>query len=168
MSGFEIAGVVLGSVPILISALQLYIDGASTMKRWRFHAKELKSMVRVLDTEHAKLQNVCEKLLTGIVPDAEIESMINDPFGKAWQSREISAKIRLRLWRSFTVFEDGLRDMNEAMEELKCKMGMGYDGKVCAFKLELWVRGRKRVFQACLNNNYPHRCHAPSHLSSGF
>jgi hypothetical protein len=144
MSGFEITGVVLGSVPLLVSALQLYIEGASTLKRWRFHSRELKSLVRVLETEHAKLQNVCEKLLMGMVPEAQIEAMINDPLGEAWQSREVYAKIRIRLWRSFTVFEDGLRDMHDAMEELKSKLGMGPDGKVCGSKLDLDGKARFR------------------------
>ncbi len=135
MSGFEIAGVVLGSLPIVVSALQLYIKGASMMQKWRLYARELRSLIRTLETEHGKLENVCAKLLMGIVPETQIETMIKDPLGQAWQNRDITAKIRLRLWRSFKIFEDNLRDMNEAMGELKSKLGLGPDGKVCAMSL---------------------------------
>ncbi|KAK0744889.1 hypothetical protein B0T21DRAFT_94730 [Apiosordaria backusii] len=81
MSGFEVAGIVLGSVPIVVSALQLYVKGASTINRLRFATKELKSLTRNLQTEHIKLQNVYEKLLADIVPESQIEAMINNPFG---------------------------------------------------------------------------------------
>jgi hypothetical protein len=132
-------------MPLLLLALQLYIEGASTLKRCRFHSRELKSLVRVLETEHAKLHNVCERLLMGMVLEAQIEAMMNDPLGEAaWQSREVYAKIRMRLWRSFTFFEDGLRDMPDAMEEMKSKLGMGPDGKLCGSKVDLDGEARFR------------------------
>ena len=152
MSGFEIAGVVLGSLPIVVSALQVYIKGASTMQKWRFYARELRSLIRTLETEHAKLQNVCEKLLMGIVPETQIEIMINDPLGLAWQNRDVSAKIRLRLWRSSKIFEENLQDMEETMEELKSKLGLGPDGKVRSFYFDL---GRWR---GKTDNEFPCRC----------
>lgn len=45
MSGFEVAGVVLGSIPIVVSALQFYIKGLGTMGRWRRFTLELESLV---------------------------------------------------------------------------------------------------------------------------
>src|SRR4051794_4057127 len=72
MSGFEVAGVVLGSLPLVISALEHYRDGLRSIQRWRKYERELQSLVRNLETERAKLQNVCEKLLVGLVPPSRI------------------------------------------------------------------------------------------------
>ena len=132
MSGFEVAGIVLGSVPILVSALQLYIKGASTLQKWRFYTRELKSLIRSLETEQTKLQNVCERLLVNIVPETNIEDMINDPFGPLWKDETTARKIHERLWRSAKVFKDNVLDMNEAVEEIKEKLSLGPDGKVSA------------------------------------
>lgn len=130
MSGFEIAGVVLGSLPIIISALQAYNEGVDTIQRWRRYARELKSLVRDLETEHVKLQNVCEKLLVSLVPMTRMEEMIDDPFGESWREEELYSQIRLRLWSSHKVFEDTVLDMRDAMEEMKEKLKIGKDGKV--------------------------------------
>ncbi|KAK0743627.1 hypothetical protein B0T18DRAFT_415589 [Schizothecium vesticola] len=129
MSGFEIAGVVLGGVPVIVSALKLYIDGANTFQRWRFYTRELKSLIRSLETEQTKLQNVCERLLVNIVPETKIEDMINDPFGPLWKEEASAKKINERLWRSAKVFQDNVLDMNDAVEEMKKKLNLDADGK---------------------------------------
>ncbi|KAJ4176730.1 hypothetical protein NW759_017507, partial [Fusarium solani] len=63
MSGFEIAGIVLGSIPLVISTLENYSAGLSTLQAMRKYRRELQSLIRDLETERIKLQNVCEKLL---------------------------------------------------------------------------------------------------------
>lgn len=130
MSGFEIAGVVLGGVPIIVSALKLYIEGAGAFQRWRKYTRELQSLIRNLETEQTKLQNVCERLLVNIVPETKIEDMINDPFGPLWSDEATEKKINERLWRSAKVFKDNVLDMNNAVEEMKEKLKLDGNGKV--------------------------------------
>ncbi|KAK0652557.1 hypothetical protein B0T16DRAFT_406417 [Cercophora newfieldiana] len=143
MSGFEVAGVVLGSIPIVVSALELYIKGLGTMGRLRRFTLELESLVLKLGTEEAKLQNVYEKLLRDIVPDDQIEPMLKDPFGPLWKEPNVVARIRRRLWRDLNVFNENVRRMNAAMSEMKEKLGIGPDGKV------RWVEtsGMKKQFK---------------------
>lgn len=133
MSGFEVAGVLLGSIPIVVSALEFYIKGIGTMGRWRRFTLELESLVLKLGTEEAKLQNVYEKLLRDIVPDDQIEPMLVDPFGPLWTEPGTVARIRRRLWRHMKLFEENVRSMNIAMEDMKQKLNIGPDGKVSAY-----------------------------------
>ena len=81
-------------------------------------------------TEEAKLQNIYEKLLRDIVSDDQIEPMLKDPFGLLWKEPKVVARIRRRLWRHLTLFEENVRRMNSAMEEMKEKLDIGPDGKV--------------------------------------
>ncbi|KAJ6445033.1 C-14 sterol reductase [Purpureocillium lavendulum] len=118
MSGFEIAGIVLGSLPLLISAIEHYGDGISTIQRWRRYQRELRSLTRNLETERVKLQNVCEKLLVGIVPPSRIELMINEPMGSCWREDETQKKVRVRLWKGFEAFEATIGDVQTAVEEM--------------------------------------------------
>ncbi|KAM0487944.1 hypothetical protein ACHAP7_001762 [Fusarium lateritium] len=71
-----------------------------------------------LNTELAILQNVCEKLLNGIVPQIYIEEMIRDPFSTRWKEAAIFDKLRLRLWTSLPIFDHRVRDMRGAIEEM--------------------------------------------------
>ncbi|KAJ6790295.1 hypothetical protein PWT90_09961 [Aphanocladium album] len=92
MSGFEIAGIVLGTIPLVISALEHYHDGVSAIQRWRRYQRERQHLARILKTEQIKLQNICEELLKGLVPDSQIERMIKDPFGLQWHDSQIRSK----------------------------------------------------------------------------
>ncbi|QGI78362.1 hypothetical protein CEK25_005091 [Fusarium fujikuroi] len=130
MSGFEVAGIVLGSIPIVVSALQCYMNGLGTLQNFRSYKRILKSLILTLKTEHVNLQNICEKLLTGIAPQTRIEEMIRDPFGDLWREEEIFNKLRLRLWSSLQVFDDRVQDMREAIQQMMEKLNVGADGEV--------------------------------------
>ncbi|CAM1501434.1 Fc.00g034180.m01.CDS01 [Cosmosporella sp. VM-42] len=129
MSGFEIAGAVLGSIPLLISTLEYYKNGLRTIQRWRKYDKELQSLIRNLETERVKLQNICEKLLDGLVPPSRIDAMVENPLGDLWMEEEAQKKIRARLWRSWGVFERTLRDIQTAIEEMNERLGNGVELK---------------------------------------
>nr|KMM63837.1 hypothetical protein CPAG_00191 [Coccidioides posadasii RMSCC 3488] len=51
MSGIEVAGLVLGAIPILVSALEAFIKGVSTIKKWMRYKTELKNLLRALITD---------------------------------------------------------------------------------------------------------------------
>ncbi|KAM0549446.1 hypothetical protein ACHAPJ_009432 [Fusarium lateritium] len=125
MSGFEVAGIVLGSIPIVVSALEFYMKGLGTLQNFRSYKRIIKSLILVLKTEHVNLQNICEKLLVGIAPQTRIEEMIRDPFGDLWKETEIFNKLRLRLWSSLQVFDERVQDMREAIEEMMEKLDCG-------------------------------------------
>ena len=142
MSGFEVAGIVLGSIPLLISALEHYGEGLSTIQRWRKYERELKTLIRNLKTEQVKLQNVCEKLLVGLVPTSDIEAMIESPFGELWRQEVIEKKIRARLWKSPAVFKDTITDVSTAINELKREIDSQRDGNVSELKRGIFTLKR--------------------------
>lgn len=125
MSGFEIAGVVLGSIPLIVSTLENYKTGVRTIQRWRRYGKELQSLIRNLETERAKLQNVCEKLLDGVVRPSQIDSMVGDPYGPLWLEESIQKEIRVRLWRDWDAFERTLKDIQESIKEIEERLEVG-------------------------------------------
>ncbi|RFN43402.1 hypothetical protein FIE12Z_12354, partial [Fusarium flagelliforme] len=125
MSGFEVAGVVLGGIPLVISTLEHYKNGISVIQRYRRYERELQRLIRNLETEKVKLQNVCEKLLDGIVPPSRIDDMVENPGGDLWVQEETQKAIRIRLWKSWNVFETTLKDIQKATEEMYEKLGGG-------------------------------------------
>ncbi|KAI8259093.1 hypothetical protein K4K56_006812 [Colletotrichum sp. SAR 10_98] len=145
MSGFEVAGVVLGTIPLVISALEHYKQGISTIRTWRNYNRELRILILSLETERVRFQDVCEKLLVGLVSPCQIESMVEDPFGPAWQEDVIQAKIKARLWRSFSIFEDIVKDMEEATKEMMKKLDLQPDGKIKWQEATFVIREFKRA-----------------------
>ncbi|KAL7936010.1 hypothetical protein V8C35DRAFT_296600 [Trichoderma chlorosporum] len=127
MSGFEIAGIVLRAIPLIVSGLENYQNGVRLIQRWRKYDKELQSLIRNIETERVKLQNVCEKLLDGLVPPSQIDAMVEEPDGDLWKNEEIQKKIRVRLWRSWSVFEEKLKDIQAAIKDISERVGNGDD-----------------------------------------
>ena len=125
MSGFEVAGIILGSIPLVISTLEHYKNGISMIQRYKRYERELQRLIRNLATEKAKLQNVCEKLLDGIIPPSRIDDMVENPGGDLWVRDDTQKAIRTRLWKSWNVFEETLRDIQTATDEMYEKLGGG-------------------------------------------
>lgn len=130
MSGIEVAGLVLGSIPLLISALEHYADGVSTIQRWRKYDQERKSLIRQLKTQSMRMQNVCELLITGLVPPSLVDSMIKDPAGSFWRSENFQRKLRARLCDSLDVFEATVVEMRDAILEMRKRLGLSLESQV--------------------------------------
>ncbi len=130
MSGIEVVGIVLGSIPLVISALEHYHGGITTLKRWRRSEPERNSVIRSLNVENVKMKNVCQRLLFGVVPPWQVEAMMEDPFGPLWQDGVVKRRIRARLCESAQVFEPTIASVKEAMDDLVERLGLAPDGQV--------------------------------------
>jgi hypothetical protein len=85
MSGFEGVGVVLGVLPLVISALQSYSYGVQTIRRMLRYKWELDTLITTLETEEVLFRNTCEVLLDGIDGPVEMEELLKtqeDIYGK--------------------------------------------------------------------------------------
>lgn len=121
----EALGLVLGVIPVAIQALNTYQTVLASIKNVK---RDLAFMIRDLKTEQQILQNTCENLLKGIVPDSALDRMIEEPFGPDWKVYD--NEVRLRLWRSSTVFQERLEEMRQAALELQRKLAIDGSGKV--------------------------------------
>ena len=119
MSGFEVAGIVLGSIPLIISALEHYRSGTQMIVRWKNYRQMLRTLALQLQTEHSILENTCETLLTGIVPSSQIKAMIADPFGEQWNDQAIKDQLYWKLDTSLDIFEEGIQEMKVLIEMLQ-------------------------------------------------
>ncbi|EYB22228.1 hypothetical protein FG05_10509 [Fusarium graminearum] len=129
MSGFEVAGIVLGSLPLLVTALETY---CKLMRDWGKAQSELKSLNRQLTTERAKLYNVCDLLVSDVVPQRDIEPMLLSPFGPLWRVPETNERIRRRLWDAYSPFEETVAEIKEALETImeRLRVQISQDGQV--------------------------------------
>ena len=129
MSGFEVAGVVLGTLPLVIQAIEAYIG---FIRDWGKVASELKSINRQLTTERCKLYNICDQLLSDIVPQKDVEPMLEDPFGPLWQAEETKKRLRRRLRGSYHSFEATVIEIYGALQTVqqRLRVDVTRDGQV--------------------------------------
>ncbi|KAI0869698.1 hypothetical protein GGS24DRAFT_146552 [Hypoxylon argillaceum] len=125
MSGFEVVGVVLGTIPLLISALEHYERGIKTIQIMRRRAKVMHSLATALSTEQTILRNTCETLLGGIIDPKDMKPLLAEPFGPLWQDPDTKALVERRLDHTLKDFEALVHSMNEAVEEIRSKLRLG-------------------------------------------
>ncbi|EPE36148.1 hypothetical protein GLAREA_05486 [Glarea lozoyensis ATCC 20868] len=131
VTGVETAGLILGSLPLIISALEHYAEGVGTIEKWWRYKRELASLKRVLGAEYDRFLNTLEELLVGLVPDTALADMLKMPGGPGWADAELSRKLQNRLRNSYRSYVETINDFNEVVTDLKSKLELDPDGKVC-------------------------------------
>jgi hypothetical protein len=131
VTGVETAGLILGSLPLIISALEHYAEGVGTIEKWWRYKRELASLKRVLGAEYDRFLNTLEELLVGLVPDAALADLLKTPGGVGWADAELSRKLQARLRNSYRSYVETIDDFSEVVSDLKSKLELDPDGKVC-------------------------------------
>lgn len=135
MSGIEVAGIVLGAIPLVISGLEHYGEGARTIRSMLDCPKEFATLSRRLRVENETFRNTMELVLSGFVGDGTLSDMLTQPGGKAWTETRIEQELRRTLQGSHAVFLETVVDMNRALVTFIERLRLDADGKVRLVKV---------------------------------
>ncbi|KAK3401309.1 hypothetical protein B0T20DRAFT_430215 [Sordaria brevicollis] len=124
MSGLEVAGLVLGVLPLAIKALRTYKDIMADMKGV---PSDLANLIGDLETEMLRLRTSCELLLEQIVPFEDIDDYLDNPLSARWQKSAVNNKLRNRLSDSYPKFEEKVRDIQAVGLDLQRKLRLRED-----------------------------------------
>src|SRR6187551_3514573 len=123
MSGIEVVALVLGTLPLLISALEHYKEGTSRVKRWWKYGKELDFLLMDLDPQFEIYRGICETLLSKIgVEPSEIMRLLEEPGGEEWRNPELGRAMEKFLGHSYPSYLNTMDKMNRAITHLKQRL----------------------------------------------
>lgn len=125
MSGLEIAGLVLGAIPVAIAALEGY---RKCLSRSKGAVAQLAMIQTDLRTEQKRLYIIMRSLLRGMVPPEEIEKLLSDYRNQDW--KRWNEEMRLRLWVTYDIVKEEIDNINEAVKDLHHKLAINEEGKV--------------------------------------
>jgi len=132
MSGVELAGLALGTFPLLVSALEAYQNGFQPLKDWfKFHA-EFISFIHDIQRQGVIYEDNLKLLLTSVCDcDEEKAVLLEDPLGEAWYDEDFRRRLQEQLPGSkFEAYMDSIQDVKAVIDKLKKKLGIDDDGKV--------------------------------------
>lgn len=120
MSGLEVAGVVLGAFPLLVSGIEHWRDVAKIGGFfWRIRKEYTKCLHDVQFHEIIYKKNLKELLLP-LIPDAdEVAKLIADPGGQRWTDVALQDRLESRLHESYRLYYETIMEMNSVVQELK-------------------------------------------------
>ncbi|KAJ4319906.1 hypothetical protein N0V94_003678 [Neodidymelliopsis sp. IMI 364377] len=126
MSGLEVAGVVLGALPLVISAFEHYAQGVEGVKRYYRYKTQLQNLIDAVKTQKVIFTNTLEQLLTGIVRVDEMTAFIADPAAHP----EVDLRLKGILRDGYEAYFSNVRGMEVALATMMAKLKLDADGKV--------------------------------------
>lgn len=120
MSGIEVAGLVLGGFPLLISAAEHYKEGFEPLRKWKRFRSQFIGFIDAVDIEKGMFDATLEEfLISADVHEDKLQSFMTDPNYDGWHSEELVEVLRSRLGSSYPVFMSTIRTLNETMADLQ-------------------------------------------------
>jgi hypothetical protein len=124
MSGLEVAGVVLGSIPILLAALELGGEALGNVQRLIGHKAVIYRYLTILQAEEATFRNTLIFLLDDVVSSTSLQSLLEDPGGEVWQDKAVHEGLRdKRLGDNYDTVLNIMRLMNSSLKKFTEKIG---------------------------------------------
>ena len=128
VTGVEIAGLILGSIPLLISAAEhrdVGLAPLNTLLFWKFQSQKLAT---VLEEERIAFRHCCEQLLS-IAEVENIADLLSEKAGKVelqrlWASSSLKARLQSEFGDDFRVIEARLAEIQELVNNLEKYLGM--------------------------------------------
>jgi hypothetical protein len=124
MSGLEIAGVLLGAFPLIISGLEHWRDVAKVGGfYWRVRKEYTKCRSDVEFHELVYKRNLKELLLPILSDTDEVNQLVSDPGGEQWTDNVLQTRLEERLLDSYALYMGVINEMIQTAEELKKELG---------------------------------------------
>lgn len=102
MSGVEAIGLVLGGLPLIISAAEHYKKGFKKLARWKRFKLVFPEFITLVDIQRHMFHLVLKKILIRVQlePD-ERQRLLTIPDYEGWHRSEVVEALRLRLGDSY-------------------------------------------------------------------
>lgn len=125
LTGVEIAGTILATFPLIISALEHYERGFQPIKEWIRFRGEFATFLNALVRQKIFFRQNMEELLSPIISsDYEMSVLLDNPGGSAWTNMELNDKLRRRLpgKYEYECYTTTVSYILEVLEKLKGKL----------------------------------------------
>ncbi|CZT19225.1 uncharacterized protein RCC_05071 [Ramularia collo-cygni] len=129
MSGIEIIGVVLGTIPLIISGLEHYQKCVKTIKDTKHAAAEFEVVVLKLQTEQLMFRNTLQILLSECL-EHDTQKQLLDTLDQGWDSDKVRTALKQRLQGSYMLYIEHVQGIARTLSEFMERLHLGPKGEV--------------------------------------
>lgn len=131
MSGFEIVGVVLGTLPLVFAAAQTYRQGFEPLENWYRFRTDFVDFINKVDCQKQKFDNITRRLLESVnLPEEYVQGLMTNPEDERWKSEDIRKRMESKLGTSYSLYMSIMETVNGLMVTLQRRLSLK-DGEVC-------------------------------------
>lgn len=140
MSGFEIAGIVLGAFPIAITTIDSYGKVARTVRAWKDIRVAYTRCSEDLKNEQLVFKRHLRELVLPLVVDGNsANELLADPSSQRWKDADVSELLQKKLGESHILYLGFVRRMEETLAELSKEMALDSDLVQERMDAQVWV-----------------------------
>lgn len=125
MSGFEIAGIVLGSIPLLISGLEHYRNGLETIGSMVQYVEVVNNILVSVSTDLAIYRQSCEAVLRRLIlPENILDELLHKRSSRAWEDEGLAVQIKKQFGSSseYNTYLQAVVRLNKRIDKLRSKL----------------------------------------------
>lgn len=138
-TGLEVAGVVLGAIPLVIAALENYENFLDPLKAFvRYHG-ELSRATRQLVNYYTSFEQSIQILLTPIADPQELQDMMENTASELWKDKEIEEALQKRLGTSYHAYIRTVREIEGAITSIAEHLNIEGADKITQEGLEVVI-----------------------------
>lgn len=121
--GMEVAGVVLGVVPIVVEAIKAWRIIHHKLRVFRYYAREIKRIYDKLRVQSCIFDNEIEALLTASgLRAGVVQEMIADPGHQGWANPSNIDRITTQLGKDHDVYLDLLQSISSSLAKVQSEL----------------------------------------------
>jgi hypothetical protein len=153
-TGIEAAGLVLGSIPLILAGLQFYAEGIAITKRYWKYKEEMNSLLYELRAENTMYINCINILLFGVVSQKDMAEFLKDPGGNRWKEQKFDQDLQRRLGASYGTYMETVQQMIKTADKFKEKLKLDQSGKPQFNQLTSFKEHYKRLKFSLKKSDY--------------
>ncbi|KAF1915483.1 hypothetical protein BDU57DRAFT_451073 [Ampelomyces quisqualis] len=125
MSGVEVAGLVLGCLPLIIQGIESYNEGLDPIKSFVRWERELPQFIRKLRNQHVHYAQTIRILFEPITSEVELAEMMANPGStKLWKGTHMAEKLQERLQESYQAYQGTIVDIERITTKIASKLDL--------------------------------------------
>ncbi|KAJ4989341.1 hypothetical protein SVAN01_05066 [Stagonosporopsis vannaccii] len=125
MSGVELAGLVLGCLPLLIQGIESYNEGLDPIKSFMRWDKELPQCIRKLRNQHVHYAQTIRILLEPMSSAEELAEMMMHPGESTlWKNKDMALRLQDRLQESYHAYQGTIADIERITKQIASKLDL--------------------------------------------
>ena len=130
MSGFEIAGLLLGSFPIILNCLDYYREGFEPLEEWWYFRTHFITFVDGINHQMMRYNGNMTRLLDPVIVDNDsLITLVQNATDPRWTDGSLTHPLEQRLASELERFLRIIQRMQEEISGLKRLLGIK-DGEV--------------------------------------
>jgi hypothetical protein len=130
VTGVETAGLVLGTIPLILKSLEFYMQGITITRRCFRYREDFRRLIHELSTENTFYINTMNLLLIGTVKPKDMAEFLSNPLGIRWKEEKFDRKLKQRLGTSYEPYMNTMNDLIETVEMFKRRLKLDPASKV--------------------------------------